>query len=124
MAGKRTDKVAKQIQKDLGEILDQLKKSHFKGSWITVMDTVISPDLGLVKAYVGIMPFGEAKKDEIYQLLELNIPEIRHKLAQRVKHQLRIVPEIVFYLDETLDRAERLESLFRHLKEKGAEPED
>lgn len=121
MAGKRTDKVAKQIQKDLGEILDEMKKSHFRGSWITVMETTVSPDLGLVKAYVGIMPVSGAKKEEIFELLDLNMTEIRHKLAQRVKHQLRKVPEIAFYLDETLDRAHRLEALFRQLGERDEE---
>lgn len=121
MAGKRTDKVAKQIQKDLGEILDEMKKSHFRGSWVTVMETAVSPDLGLVKVYVGIMPVSGAKKEEIFELLDLNMTEIRRKLAQRVKHQLRIVPEIAFYLDETLDRAQRLEALFSHLRDQDNE---
>lgn len=116
MTGKRTEKVAKQLQKDLGEILDRMRNSYFQGAMITVVDTDISPDLGLLKAFVSIYPISGGKKEDIYTLLGLNTPEIRHQLAARVKNQLRKVPEIAFFVDESLDRAQRLEALFKELK--------
>jgi ribosome-binding factor A len=116
MTVKRTEKVAKQLQKDLGEILDRMRNAHFQGAMITVVDTEISPDLGFLKAFVSIYPIAGGKKEDVFALLGINTPEIRHQLAARVKNQLRKVPEIVFFIDESLDRAQRLEALFKELK--------
>lgn len=110
-ASTRQLKVAREIQKDLAEIIRSKGMAAFGGAMVTVSEVRVSPDLGIAKTFVSIFPSG--KQDAVMQILNDNIKLYRGELGRRVAKQLRIVPEIVFYLDTTLDYAEHIDELLK-----------
>ena len=104
-------KVARELQKDLAEILRSKGMAAFAGAMVTVSEVRVSPDLSIAKTYVSIFP--SAKADEVMGRLNENVKTYRGALGHKVSTQLRIVPEIVFYLDTTLDYAEHIEELLK-----------
>lgn len=83
----------------------------FGGAMVTVSEVRISPDLSIAKVYVSIFP--SAKQDEVMKMLEEDKKRLRGELGRQVAKQLRIVPELDFYLDTTLDYAEHIEELLK-----------
>lgn len=110
-ASTRQLKVARELQKDLAEIIRSKGMAAFGGAMVTVSEVRVSPDLSIAKTYVSIFP--SAKQDEVMKVLNDNNKAFRGELGRKVAKQLRIVPEIVFYLDTTLDYAEHIEELLR-----------
>ena len=104
-------KVGREIQKDLAEILRSKGMAVFDGAMVTVSEVRVSPDLSLAKTYVSIFPSEKASK--VMAILEENVRGYRGELGRKVGKQLRIVPEIVFYLDTSLDYAEHIEELLK-----------
>jgi len=110
-ASTRQLKVAREIQKDLAEIIRGKGMAVFGGAMVTVSEVRVSPDLSLAKTYVSIFP--SAKAEEVMKTLNDNIKVLRGELGHLVAKQLRIVPEIVFYLDTSLDYAEHIDELLK-----------
>lgn len=110
-ASTRQLKVAREIQKDLAEIIRCKGMAVFGGAMVTVSEVRVSPDLSLAKTYVSIFP--SAKAEEVMKLLNDNVKALRGELGHQVAKQLRIVPEIVFYLDTSLDYAEHIDELLK-----------
>ena len=110
-ASTRQLKVARELQRDLAEIIRSKGMAAFGGAMVTVSEVRISPDLSIAKVYVSIFP--SAKQGPVMKLLEENSKAIRGELGHKVGKQLRIVPEIDFYLDTTLDYAEHIEELLK-----------
>ncbi|MBQ1699823.1 MAG: 30S ribosome-binding factor RbfA [Bacteroidales bacterium] len=104
-------KVAREIQKDLAEIIRSKGMAHYGGAMVTVSEVRISPDLSVAKVYVSIFP--SARQEAVMKTLGEEVRELRGELGRQVRGQLRIVPEIVFYLDTTLDYAEHIEELLK-----------
>ena len=104
-------KVAREIQKDLAEIIRSKGMAFFGGAMVTVSEVRVSPDLSIAKTYVSIFPSDKA--ESVMGILNENMGEIRGSLGRQVRSQLRIVPEIVFYLDTTLDYAEHIDELLK-----------
>ncbi|MHC1703599.1 MAG: 30S ribosome-binding factor RbfA [Tenuifilaceae bacterium] len=111
MEGTRLIKVARLLQKDLGDIFQKEGVTLFRGKIITVTSVRVSPDLGLAKVYISIFPAD--KKEEVLKVAKEHTKHIRHELAQRVRHQLRIVPELAFFLDDSLDYIENIDKLLK-----------
>ena len=106
----RQAKIARLIQKELSEILRlQTAKTH--GIIISVSAVRISPDLSIAKAYLSVFP--SAKAPEILDNLTRNAKTIRYDLGQKVRFQLRKVPELSFYLDDSLDYIENIDNLLK-----------
>lgn len=110
-ASTRQLKVAREIQKDLAEILRAKGMAAFGGALVTVSEVRVSPDLSIAKTFVSIFP--SEKSAQVMGMLNDNIRELRGELGRRVGKQLRIVPEIVFHLDTSLDYAEHIEQLLK-----------
>ena len=110
-ASTRQLKVAREIQKDLAEIIRGKGMAAFGGAMVTVSEVRVSPDLSLAKTYVSIFP--SAKAEEVMRILNDNVKTLRGELGHLVAKQLRIVPEIVFYLDTSLDYAEHIDELLK-----------
>ena len=110
-ASTRQLKVAREIQKDLAEIIRSKGMAVFGGAMVTVSEVRVSPDLSLAKTYVSIFP--SAKAEEVMKILNDNVKALRGELGHLVAKQLRIVPEIVFYLDSSLDYAEHIDELLK-----------
>ena len=106
----RQAKIARLIQKELSEILRlQTAKTH--GIIISVSAVRISPDLSIAKAYLSVFP--SAKAPEILENLTRNAKTIRYDLGQKVRFHLRKVPELSFYLDDSLDYIENIDNLLK-----------
>lgn len=104
----RQAKISRLLQKELSEILRlQTAKTH--GIIISVSAVRISPDLSIAKAYLSIFP--SAMAPEIIENLTRNARTIRYELGQKVRFQLRKVPELAFYLDDSLDYVENIDKL-------------
>ncbi|HCY73445.1 MAG TPA: 30S ribosome-binding factor RbfA [Rikenellaceae bacterium] len=104
-------KVGRELQRDLAEILRSRGMAAFGGAMITVSEVRVSADLSVAKVYVSIFP-SEKQQAVMEQLKEEN-KRLRGELGRMVAKQLRIVPELDFYLDTTLDYAEHIEELLK-----------
>ena len=97
------------LQKDLGEIF-QLDMRHVSlGAMITVTKVKVTPDLALAKVYLSL--FASKDKDALLKSIRSHTKEIRGKLGNRIKNQLRVVPNLNLYLDDSLDYIENIDSL-------------
>ena len=113
MESKRQQKVARQIQKDLGDIFQRDAQHLVNGAFVTVTAVRMTPELGIARAYLSFLP--EKKKDILFEGIQENVRFIRQKLGERVRHQLRIVPELQFYLDDTAEYAAKMDALFANI---------
>ena len=104
-------KVAREIQKDLAEIIRSRGMAAFGGAMVTVSEVRISPDLSVAKAFVSIFP--SEKQASVMAMLQGEVRTLRGELGRRVASQLRIVPDLVFMLDTTIDYAEHIDELLR-----------
>jgi ribosome-binding factor A len=71
----------------------------------------ITPDLSLARTYLSL--FGPAKRDDVFDRIQNSNKEIRHQLALRIGKQMRIVPELAFYVDDSLDYIENIDNLLK-----------
>ena len=107
----RQQKVNKLLALELAELLRQESKGYFLGAFISVTGVRISPDLGFAKVYVSIMQ--EPLRKPVMELLTQHQSYIRKKLALKVGKQLRVVPELHFYIDDSLDYALHIDTLLK-----------
>lgn len=110
MDSTRQNKIARLIQKELGDIFLKMTKET-RGVLVSVSIVRVSPDLGIAKAYLSVFP--SEKGEEVVNHLNENIKAIRFELGNRVRHQLRIIPEIRFYIDDSLDYIENIDKLLK-----------
>ena len=106
----RQNKIARLLQKELSVIFQEQTRS-MHGVMVSVTQVRVSPDLGVCTAHLSIFPSEKAGK--VMAILEENVKGYRGELGRKVGKQLRIVPEIVFYLDTSLDYAEDIEGLLK-----------
>jgi ribosome-binding factor A len=111
MESKRQDKISKLLQQDLSQIFQLDARRLYKGAMITVTKITISPDLSVAKVYVSL--FATKDVNEILQLIKENTKDVRRQLGNRVRNQLRVVPNLQFYIDDSLDYIENIESLLK-----------
>ncbi len=110
MESKRQQKFSRLIQKELAEIFQKEVPHLFAGAYISVSVVRVSPDLGVAKVYLSVMM---AQNNEALLLeIRANTKTIRHLLAQRIKKQVRVIPELIFYLDDTAEYAANIDKLF------------
>ena len=106
----RQNKIARLLQKELSVIFqEQTRVMH--GVMVSVTRTKISPDLSICTAYLSIFP--SERGEELLANIEKNNQQIRYVLGQRVRHQLRIVPELRFFIDDSLDYIDRIDELLK-----------
>ena len=122
MESKRQQKVGRQIQKDLGEIFQKDAQHLMNGSFITITAVRVTPDLGIARAYLSFLP--DKNKNFLLETIQENTKFLRQKLADRVRHQLRIVPHLQFYIDDTAEYAAKMDLLFSDLVIPPADPEE
>lgn len=109
MEKKRQEKIARLIQKELSDIFQRDRKHLYPKQMISVTVVRVTPDLSIAKVYLSIFPSREPQK--IIDEITLQTKAIRNELGQRVKNQLRKIPELQFYLDDSLDYSERIDEL-------------
>jgi len=108
MESTRQHKIARLIQKDMSDILLRYART-LPGTLISVSEVRVSPDLSIARVYLSIFP--QDRVQQTMALIDENKHRFRGELGSLERHQLRIIPEIVFHLDETIDRMERIDEL-------------
>ncbi|MBQ7443902.1 MAG: 30S ribosome-binding factor RbfA, partial [Bacteroidaceae bacterium] len=104
------NKIARLIQKELSDIFQrQTQATH--GTLVSVSVCRISPDMSVCRAYLSVFPSERAA--DIVENINANTRQIRYELGQRTRHQLRIIPELKFFIDDSLDYAENIDRLLQ-----------
>ena len=106
----RQNKIARLLQKELSIIFQQ-QTQMMRGTMVSVTRAKISPDLSICTAYLSIFPSNKA--DEMLRNINANEKGIRYELGTRVRHQLRIIPELRFFIDDSLDYIEHIDELLK-----------
>ncbi|MCM1034410.1 MAG: 30S ribosome-binding factor RbfA [Paludibacter sp.] len=110
MEATRQQKIARLVQKDLSDIFLRYARK-MQGTLISVSEVRISPDLSIAHVYLSIFP--SAKQTEVMTQIEQDKRQIRGEMGNLERHQLRIIPELYFHADDTLDRMEHIDELLR-----------
>ena len=108
MEGTRLQKIERLLQKELSDIF-QKQTQAMHGVLVSVSVVRVSPDLSVAKAYLSIFP--SVKGEELLKAIRANTKAIRYELGQRVRLQLRKIPELSFFIDDSLDYIEHIDSL-------------
>jgi ribosome-binding factor A len=111
MTTTRQHKVSRLLQKELGEYFQREGSGMTGGKMITVTVVRVSPDLGVAKVYLSLFP-GENAKDAVQNISE-KAGLIRSEMGNKLRHQLRHIPEFAFFLDDSLDYIDRIEDLLK-----------
>ncbi len=106
----RQNKIARLLQKELS-IIFQRQTQQMHGVMVSVTRTKVSPDLSICTAYLSIFP--SEKAEEIIKNVTANEKSIRYELGTKVRYQLRIIPELRFFVDDSLDYIERIDALLK-----------
>ena len=106
----RQNKIARLLQKELSVIFQQQTRA-MRGVMVPVTRTKISPDLSVCTAYLSVFP--SERGEEIIKNINANDKTIRYELGTRVRHQLRIIPELRFFIDDSLDYIDRIDELLK-----------
>lgn len=109
METKRQEKIARMIQKDLGEIF-MLYAKKMRGTLISVTNVKITPDLSISHAHLSIFP--SEKSQEVIEQVQRDSKSIRYELGKRLK-DMRIIPELNFHLDRTLDYLDNIDRILQ-----------
>ncbi len=107
----RQERINNLLQKDLGEIFQVEMKHVSRGSMITVTKVKVTSDLSVAKVYLSL--FASPDKDVLLKNIRSHTKEIRGKLGNRIRNQLRIVPNLSFYIDDSLDYIENIDNLLK-----------
>ncbi|MBO7125886.1 MAG: 30S ribosome-binding factor RbfA [Bacteroidales bacterium] len=110
MSTTRQNKVARLLQKELGDIFQRESMNMFRGALISVTVVRVAPDLSFARVYVSIFAPSKDEKD-LYEAVQNKAKTIRQMLAQKVAKQLRIIPELAFFLDDSIEYQENIDRL-------------
>lgn len=110
MESTRQAKIARLIQKELGEIFRQ-QTAKTRGVIVSVSAVRVSPDLSIARVYLSVFP--SEKSQEMIDSINASAKTVRYELAQKVRYQLRKTPELSFYLDDSLDYIDNIDALLK-----------
>ena len=109
MNSQRQKKVCSLLQKEMSIIFQKaLRFSNSSNKLVSITKVKVSPDLSVAKVYISIYP--SKKKDDWLTGLRENASQVKHALSQKLKNELRVIPNLSFYLDDSLDYIEKIES--------------
>lgn len=111
METNRQKKIAGVLQKDLVDVLQSAAREGMKGVIISVTKVNVTSDLSEAKIYVSVFP--SDKREELLKGIVANTIMIRHELAQRTRHQLRRMPNLLFFADDSLDYIENIDNALK-----------
>lgn len=111
MSSIRQNKVARLLQKEISGIFHLNAANWFPGTMVTVTVVRVAPDFSFAKIYLSV--FGKMDPKECVDLMTAHAKMVRGELGKRIKNQLRITPELAFYVDDSLDYAEEIDELLK-----------
>lgn len=116
----RTQRVAKLIQREVADLLNKEFGQHFM---VTVTDARVTKDLSIAYIYVSVLGETPEQRQSAFRYLQEQLTQIRSSLAARIRHQVRIIPELRFFLDESFEHARKMETLFDRIRAERARRE-
>lgn len=114
MSLRRQQKVASLLQEEMSQIFQVHGGSYYGRAFVTITEVKMTPDLLVAKIYLSI--FNVQDKEKTLEAIREQAPEIRRHLGNKMRHHLRRIPELLFYLDESLDNALRINELLRDIE--------
>ena len=122
MESQRQKKIASVLQRDLVEVLQgAATQGGMKGILISVTKVNVTVDLSIAKVYLSIFPID--KGSELLEGIQSNAPLIKHELSQRTKHQLRRMPQLIFYIDDSLEYIDQIDKSLKRTENPIENPE-
>ncbi|SRR5579885_2093088 len=112
--GKRQKQVAALLFEELSGIFQRLGLSMMDGGMVSISSVKITPDLAEARVYLSFFKVKDNK--EAMKKIEERAWEIKKELVNSVKHQLRIMPQLSFFVDDTLEYVDKMEALFKQIK--------
>jgi ribosome-binding factor A len=122
MEGKRQAQVGELIKRNFSAVLQEEGRYIYGNVLVSVTNVKMSPDLLLAKIYLSI--YGAENKDEVIISIEQSLFKLKNSLAHRIRKQVRRMPEIDVYIDETLDEMYRIDALFKNIKPPSTQNEE
>jgi ribosome-binding factor A len=116
----RQQKFSKLVLKELSDIFQRDKRGVLENSFITITDVLVSPDLAIARVYVSMMLVKD--KQAVLDKINKHKSEIRKTLGERIRKQVRIIPDLVFFIDELEEKATKMDALIDSLKIPPASP--
>lgn len=114
MESRRQKKMQALVQEEMGKFLQREGANYYGSKFVTVTDVRITPDFLLCRIYISV--FKESEPQQVVNSLNAHIKDIRKRFGNIMRRDLRVIPELEFHLDETLDNVFRLEEIFNNLK--------
>jgi ribosome-binding factor A len=110
----RQQKFSKLVLKELSDIFQQDKRGFLGNAFITISDVLVSPDLGIARVYVSMMLVQD--KQAVLEKINAHKSEIRKALGDKIRKQVRVIPDLVFFIDELQEQATKMDALIESLK--------
>lgn len=104
-------KIARQIQRDMSDILIKEGAEFVRGAMVSITVVRMSPDLSLAKVYLSVFPFD--RSSQVMDSVRKGAYQLRYALAKRMKNQIKSIPEVAFFLDDSQEYAANIETVFR-----------
>ena len=121
MESKRQQKFAGVIQQDLAAIFQREGINYLPNTLITITKVRVTPDLAIARVFLSF--FNNSNTPLALQTIKLHANEIRYKLGARIKDQVRIIPQLEFFVDDTSDYVERMDKIFDKISKEDRQPE-
>lgn len=122
METKRQKQVARELQRVMGEVFSENTVGLFGGAFVSITDVMVTKDLLISKFFLSVLQ--EDKRDDVMEIVLTNKAALRQRLAEKIKNSFRRVPEVEFYLDETLDDVFKMDKLFKGLQNDESKEEE
>ncbi|MBE9585416.1 30S ribosome-binding factor RbfA [Mucilaginibacter sp. JRF] len=121
MESKRQQKFAGVIQQDLAAIFQREGAAYLPDTLVTITKVRVTPDLAIARVFLSF--FNNNNTQQALQLVKSHASEIRYKLGARIKDQVRIIPQLEFFVDDTNEYVERMDKLFDKISKEPRQPD-
>ncbi|RVU01978.1 30S ribosome-binding factor RbfA [Mucilaginibacter limnophilus] len=121
MESKRQQKFAGVIQQDLAAIFQREGNAYLPNTLVTITKVRVTPDLAIARVFLSF--FNNTNTQQALQLVKSHASEIRYKLGARIKDQVRIIPQLEFFVDDTNEYVERMDALFDKISREPRQPD-
>ena len=122
MESKRQQKFAGVLQQDLATIFQREGQSYLPNTLVTITKVRVTPDLAIARVFLSF--FNNVNVQQSLQLVKSHAAEIRYKLGARIKDQVRVIPQLEFFVDDTNEYVERMDKLFDKISKEPRQPDE
>ncbi|GAB2988390.1 hypothetical protein GCM10027049_31280 [Mucilaginibacter puniceus] len=122
MESKRQQKFAGVLQQDLAAIFQREGMNYLPNTLLTITKVRVTPDLAIARIFLSF--FNAVNPLQALQTVKLHASEIRYKLGSRIKDQVRIIPQLEFFIDDTSEYVERMDKIFDKISKEDRQPDE